>query len=281
MRLIKVTGGLGNQMFIYAFYYHMKKRYPDTYLDLSDMKHYRVHHGYELHEVFDLPADEVCMNRWVKKVVEFLFFATVLERKQPYCAVEVFMRKRFWPLVYFKGFYQSERFFYAVKEEIRALFSFDATKANEKSRRLAVELVSAPCAVSLHVRRGDYATEKHWENLGSICGLNYYRRAIEEMERRLSMPVFYVFSDDLLWVKTYLPLENVVYVDWNKGKDSWQDMWLMSLCRNHVICNSSFSWWGAWLDAHADKLVIAPERWFRHGEASFICPESWIRIPVN
>ena len=82
MRLIKITGGLGNQMFIYAFYLQMKKRFPDTQLDLSDMVHYKVHHGYEMHRVFNLPKIEFCINQILKKVVEFLFFKTVLERKQ-------------------------------------------------------------------------------------------------------------------------------------------------------------------------------------------------------
>ena len=282
MRLIKVTGGLGNQMFIYAFYYHMQKIHPNTCLDLSDMKHYHVHHGYELHKVFaHLPANEICINRVVKKVMEFLFFRTILERKQPYGAVEVFMRKRFWPLVYFKGFYQSELFFAPVAGEIRRLFAFDASKANARSRELAARLAADPRSVSLHVRRGDYATAKHWENLGSVCGLAYYRNALEELGRRVPGAAFYVFSDDVPWAKENLPLPEAVYVDWNKGEDSWQDMWLMSLCRNHVICNSSFSWWGAWLDPHADKVVVAPERWFRNGEAPSICPESWIKVPIN
>ena len=108
MRLIKVTGGLGNQMFIYAFYMQMKKRFPHVYIDLSDMVHYHVHYGYEMNHVFNLPRTEFCMNQTLKKVIEFLFFKTILERKQK-GSMKPYERSYVWPLIYFKGFYQSEK----------------------------------------------------------------------------------------------------------------------------------------------------------------------------
>ena len=100
MRLIKMTGGLGNQMFIYAFYLKMKKLFPHTKIDLSDMMHYHVHHGYEMNRVFALPHVEFCMNRTGKKKLEFLFFKTILERKQK--GLESCWKIYAWPFVYFK-----------------------------------------------------------------------------------------------------------------------------------------------------------------------------------
>ena len=91
----------------------------------------------------------------------------------------------------------------------------------------------------------------------------------------------YVFSDDLEWVKANFDLPDAVYVDWNKGEDSWQDMMLMSRCRHHVICNSTFSWWGAWLNPRKEKIIIAPERWTRDADSREIVPEEWIRVPVK
>ena len=117
MRLIKVTGGLGNQMFIYAFYLRMKKYYPKVRIDLSDMMHYKVHYGYEMHRVFNLPHTEFCINQPLKKVIEFLFFKKIYERKQAPNSLRAFEKKYFWPLLYFKGFYQSERFFADIKDE--------------------------------------------------------------------------------------------------------------------------------------------------------------------
>ena len=101
MRLIKVTGGLGNQMFIYAFYLRMKKYYPKVRIDLSDMMHYKVHYGYEMHRVFKLPHTEFCINQPLKKIIEFLFFKKIYERKQAPNSLRAFEKKYFWPLLYF------------------------------------------------------------------------------------------------------------------------------------------------------------------------------------
>lgn len=103
MRLIKITGGLGNQMFIYAFYLQMKKRFPNIRIDLTDMMHYNIHNGYEMHRVFGLPRIEFCMNQTSKKIIEFLFFKTILERKQ-HDSLRPYTRHYLWPFIYFKGF---------------------------------------------------------------------------------------------------------------------------------------------------------------------------------
>lgn len=280
MRLVKITGGLGNQMFIYAFYLRMKKRFPNTRIDLSDMVHYHVHQGYELHRIFRLPEDEFCINRNLKKVLEFLFFRKIYERKQK-GSLQAYEKSYLWPLLYFKGFYQSERYFADIETEVREAFRFDLAKASAKTCALAREIDSRIDSVSLHIRRGDYLEARHWENTGSVCQLPYYQNAIAEISRRVENPFFYVFSDDMEWVKKNIPLERAVYIDWNHGADNWQDMMLMSHCRHHIICNSTFSWWGAWLDANQDKLVIAPNRWFRHTETPYIYPKDWITVPIE
>lgn len=279
MRLIKMTGGLGNQMFIYAFYLQMKERFPHVYIDLSDMVHYNVHNGYEMHKVFNLPRTEVCMNQPLKKVLEFLFFKTILERKQK--SMDAFSRKRFWPLVYHKGFYQSEKFFSSVKQLVRNTFVFDEKKASEKTKKAMEQIDGDKHAVSIHVRRGDYLQQKNWETSGCVCQLPYYKNAVREMGRLVESPSYYVFSDDISWVKENLPLEKAVYVDWNTGRDSWQDMMLMSHCRHHIICNSTFSWWGAWLNPRPDKHVLVPERWFGHCDAPDIYPEGWKKVSLH
>ena len=148
MRLIKMTGGLGNQMFIYAFYLRMKKRYPKVRIDLSDMVHYHVHHGYEMHRVFNLPHTEFCINQPLKKVIEFLFFKKIYERKQDPNSLRAFEKKYLWPLLYFKGFYQSERFFADIKDEVRKAFTFDSSKVNARSAELLRRLDADANAVS-------------------------------------------------------------------------------------------------------------------------------------
>ena len=101
------------------------------------------------------------------------------------------------------------------------------------------------------------------------------------MNKKVQEPTYYVFSDDIDWVRENLDLPNAFFIDWNKGKDSWQDMMLMSHCRHHIICNSTFSWWGAWLNPHKEKMILAPEKWFKNIETPYIYPEEWIKIPIN
>lgn len=164
-----MTGGLGNQMFIYAFYMKMKRLFPNTRIDLSDMMHYHVHNGYELHRIFQqLPEDEFCMPQKTKKVIEFLFFKTILERKQDLTTLRAFFKRRLWPLVYFKGFYQDERYFKDIEDEVRGAFAFNTALCNEKTQRMLRQLEADEDAVSLHVRRGDYLQPSVWRNTGCV-----------------------------------------------------------------------------------------------------------------
>lgn len=281
MRLIKMTGGLGNQMFIYALYIAMRKRYADTRIDLSDMVHYHVHHGYEMRRVFGLPETELTLNQTFKKVVEFLFFKTVLERKQK-GSLHPYFGKQWWPLVYYKGFYQNERYFSDCADEVHRAFTFDESLCNDRTRAALVDLEREQCAVSLHVRRGDYLLPKNFATSGCVCGMAYYRNALARAAELFPAACFYVFSDDPAWVRDNLSLpEGTRVVDWNTGDDSWQDMLLMSRCRHNVICNSTFSWWGAWLNAHTDKTVIAPDKWYAGADSSSIVPAEWIKVPVG
>lgn len=280
MRLVKITGGLGNQMFIYAMYIGMKKRVGGRVrIDLSDMVHYDAHNGYELRRVFGVPADEFCINRTLKKVIEFLFFKTILERHQR-GSMRPYTRRYVYPLVYFKGFYQNEKYFLDVEDEVRRTFAFNPSLFNAQSRDLSGRLAHDDKAVSLHVRRGDYLQPRFYEQYATVCGPAYYRNAIAEIGRRVEGARYYVFSDDPEWVRANLPIEGATYVDWNTGPDSWQDMMLMSRCRHHIICNSTFSWWGAWLNASREKVVVAPDRWLADTPSDTIVPEAWIKVPT-
>ena len=278
MRLIKMIGGLGNQMFIYAFYLQMRKRFSDTRIDLSDMRHYHAHNGYELDRVFGISDREFCIAKPLKKVLEFLFFKVILERKQNLETMEAFTKSYAYPFLYFKGFYQSERFFKDVEGEVRQAFAFDLNKANAESQTLARQIQENPHAVSLHVRRGDYMDPKFYKRYGTVCSQAYFQRAVEMMLAQVPQAHFYIFSDDVEWVQQNLRLPRATVVSCNRGADSWQDMMLMSLCRHNIICNSTFSWWGAWLNANPEKRVIAPSRWLADVDMPYIIPETWIKV---
>ena len=278
MRLIKMIGGLGNQMFIYAFYLQMRKRFPGTRIDLSDMRHYHAHNGYELDRVFGISDREFCIAKPLKKVLEFLFFKVILERKQNLETMEAFTKSYAYPFLYFKGFYQSERFFKDVEGEVRQAFAFDLNKANAESQTLARQIKENPHAVSLHVRRGDYMEPKFYKRYGTVCSQAYFQRAVEMMLAQVPQAHFYIFSDDVEWVQQNLRLPRATVVSCNRGADSWQDMMLMSLCRHNIICNSTFSWWGAWLNTNPEKRVIAPSRWLADVDMPYIIPETWIKV---
>jgi hypothetical protein len=118
-------------------------------------------------------------------------------------------------------------------------------------------------AVSLHVRRGDYVHNSTNAATYEVCSLDYYRASIRHMAERIQQPKFFIFSDDIAWVKNNLKIDFPHhYVDCNHGEESYNDMRLMSLCQHHIIANSSFSWWGAWLNPNREKIVIAPKNWF-------------------
>lgn len=110
--------------------------------------------------------------------------------------------------------------------------------------------------------------------------MEYYKKAIGMLKKRTQNPTFFFFSDDMERVKTHFSVENAYYIDRNSGPESWQDMYLMSQCKHHIIANSSFSWWGARLNPNQDKMVIAPKQWFakKDLDSSTLIPESWIRL---
>ena len=135
--------------------------------------------------------------------------------------------------------------------------------------------------MSLHVRRGDYGTNPEIKAVHGLLPVEYYDAAMRMMEGRLGKVMYYVFSDDLSWCRTNLRFKGeAVFVDANTGKPGWMDMRLMSACRHHIIANSSFSWWAAWLNPGADKIVAAPRQWFADAALMHddIVPQEWVKV---
>ena len=287
-----VLGGIGNQMFQYAAGRALAlTNSQKLLLDLSDFSDYRLHHGFELSRVFNV----------VTESAETFTVHQLLGWRENYLARKVLRRPQFaglrgktfvveplfnyWPDFfnltgdcYLYGYWQSERYFKAVESVIRQDFTF-REPLKEHNAELALEMATIQ-AVSLHVRRGDYVSDPKNRNVMAICDLEYYRKAISYIAERVDCPVFYIFSDDVPWVKKNLSVAfPCVYVEHNRGAESYRDMQLMSLCQHHVIANSSFSWWGAWLNANPEKIVIAPKHWFRNGnDDGDLIPDEWVRL---
>lgn len=183
--------------------------------------------------------------------------------------------------VYLRGFWQSERYFSDCTDLIRRQFTFSEPD-DSRNREMLELLRKTRTAVSVHIRRGDYVSNagtalKH----GGICPADYYERAIEIFSREEKDPLFVFFSDEPEWVRKNIPRPaRAFYVDWNGGENFFRDMQLMTECSHHIIANSSFSWWGAYLGRNPRKKVIAPSGWFSNGKSSDygIVPDSWQRI---
>lgn len=178
--------------------------------------------------------------------------------------------------VYLVGYFQSEKYFTTIEEQIRKDFTFKSPPGLENEYLL--EKIQSTPSVSLHVRRGDYVLDPRINLHHGVCDLTYYQRAIQEIEKRIKHPHFYVFSDDIPWVQANLKIgHHVDYVSHNQGAQSYEDLRLMSRCRHHIIANSSFSWWGAWLNSKTDKIVIAPGSWTNIKlDFSDLIPSGWV-----
>jgi hypothetical protein len=163
---------------------------------------------------------------------------------------------------YLDGTWQSEAYFSEIANRVRAEFTLrePATEANAIMSRT---ISSNPSAVSLHIRRGDYVIDKATRSIHEVCSEGYYRRALQHVAEAMSKPHIFVFSDDPTWAHENLriPFPTTI-VDHNPPNQGHEDLRLMSLCRHHIIANSSFSWWGAWLCRYPNKIVYAPGRWY-------------------
>jgi hypothetical protein len=180
---------------------------------------------------------------------------------------------------YLQGYWQSERYFSKHAAAIRSDFTFRLPPTGHNTH--LVRAILGSVAVSVHVRRGDYVTNPTALSVLGMCPPDYYFAAIENLQRRVPMARFFAFSDDPQWVTEVLKMRypDLVVVDGNRADDSYNDMRLMSLCHHHIIANSSFSWWGAWLNSRSDKIVIAPQRWFANGvDARHLLPSTWERM---
>lgn len=152
-------------------------------------------------------------------------------------------------------------------------FTFKTNSLNAYTKRLSNEMKSCQ-SVAIHLRRTDYIDIPEF----NTYGLDYYYNAIKYIESICGPCKVFVFSDDIEWCRQNINFADVVFVDGNQGDDYWQDMYLMTQCNHNVIANSTFSWWGAYLNRHEDKIVIAPRQWTTDGDTTGILPSSWIKM---
>lgn len=179
--------------------------------------------------------------------------------------------------IYLDGYWQSEKYF----KDIRNILLQEFTTKNKNEKYLMMlEKIETISAVSLHIRRGDYISNKKLvENYG-VCNLDYYNKAIALITEKLKNPHFFIFSDDINWAKNNLKIKHEHVFVSGTNLESHEELVLMSKCKHNIIANSSFSWWGAWLNENQGKIVIAPKKWFKNESwiPKDIIPETWITL---
>lgn len=292
MIITNVIGGIGNQMFQFA---HGLSISLDTdrplRLDVSEFDNYSLHHGYELSRVFVGPFVTATQSdidgvlgwrgkRYIKKLLARRYFKSIrpnrffIEENLAHSEAAKFNEAP----VYIQGYWQSEKYFIRHELAVREAFIFKNTLDYDNAE--LAERINTSNAVAVHIRRGDYVSNKQTNRIHGLCSIQYFQKAIEEIIKKVEKPSFFIFSDDINWVKKNIVFPKLhVYVENNIGLRSYIDMHLMSLCKHHIISNSSFSWWGAWLKKTAG-FTIAPFPWFAKQTLvdDSLIPDYWTKL---
>lgn len=296
MKIICIGGGLGNQMFQYAFRLNVF-RYQDVYLDITRVSYLNEHNGFELSRIFNV--SEKVITKFLKFKITGPYFY-IGDRDINFYRLLFYLNKRIFRIdlkhidnylddnkvlleynfdesflyllkkkgkpKYFYGTFQSHKYFEDIKEEIKKVYTFPIIKEEDEKNFKVLEDIKDSESVSIHIRRGDYL-KPQWDYL-NICDYDYYKNALNFIKNKLENKdlKFFIFSDDIPWCKEnldFLKDFETNYVDWNKKENSYKDMQLMSECKHNIISNSTFSWWGAYLNKNPNKIVVAPKYWFK------------------
>lgn len=282
MITVRLAGGLGNQMFQYAAGYALAQRLgtsliiDPTAVDLDGKREYQLGALNIEATIAQARAAPTRMTRLLRRLRG--------PRREYFDPGSAFAAT-FFSLpdgVALTGYFQSWRYFDHVDTAIRRHFTL-RSPLSQRGTMLADEIASKPLAVSLHVRRGDYFSPGSIGVHNSV-GLPYYERAIAVLRGLLGAdPHFFLFSDDPAWVRNNISGLGAHTVVEGQHAAPWEDLALMALCQHHIIANSSFSWWGAWLNARAEKWVLAPRQWFtpealRKNNICDLLPPEWITV---
>lgn len=286
MDIVRFKGGLGNQMFQYALIEALRNRgrkvgsslgYYYNHPELRPFVLNTIFKNVYLNEIDESIFIEID-KRW-KKIKENTDLSEEFKKniKERFFYVEesfgiykedVFQTKD----CTFVGYWQTEKYFVNIRNKILNSFRFDVNE--EKLRQLGEHIKYK--YIGIHIRRGDFLSA----DLHNVCSLNYYIEAIEYMNKKYPNSKFIFFSDDIGWVEEHFRGGNILVCKKNffDSYEDWYDMYLMTLCKGNIISNSTFSWWGAWLNKNPEKIVVAPKIWLNGMTGSDIWCDGWIKI---
>ena len=299
MVIVKLTGGLGNQLFQYAAARRLSILHQTTLkLDIAPFEHYRKRKyslaAFHIQEAFATREETTALKGASGRLMSKIVFR-LSQRLKPYYRRSVFREPVARPFdpnilktpkdVYLDGYWQSERYFEDIRDVIRREFTI-RYKQDQKSEEIAEKIANTQ-SVSIHVRRGEYVSNPEINRIHGTCSLEYYEECVRLIAKEIMTPCFFVFSDDPQWTVENLRLDYptdfapTLSFTHNDPTRSYENLlWLMSMCKHNITANSSFSWWGAWLNANPNKIVLAPRRWY--DDTSFdtrdLFPAGWIKV---
>ncbi|MFN4144606.1 MAG: alpha-1,2-fucosyltransferase [Runella sp.] len=270
MIIVKLRGGLGNQLFQYALGRRLSLEYQtNLLLDTSALGRF----SWWTYRVYSLDAFSMKAEMISKAILQKSKWAYFKESHFHFDPQVLTLR----PPIYLDGYWQSERYF----EPISNLLRQDLTlrkPLSDMGLQMEHHIKTQSQSVAIHLRRGDYTRFSLANRFLKPCPLEYYEKAVCFLATQMtSEATFFVFSDDIPWAKKYFKwLKQVYFVE---GLTAIEDLWLLSLCNHQIISNSTFGWWGAWLNPNPYKTVIAPQKWFSRGDhnTNDLIPSAWIK----
>lgn len=296
MILFKFAGGLGNQMFQFAMFTALREKlsYSNVLAEVSFYcstkeapklaveKAYGIKIPYSKISSMNFPVANKLTHRFIYSGIRLISKTGVLQkvRDDNHYKPSVFdlnIKENY----LFEGYWADQRYFFDIREKLYDIFD-PGLPTDEKNISVLDEILNSD-SVSVHIRRGDYLKSDTFINLSES---DYYQKSIEHVSSNLQQPKYFVFSDDINWCKERfeeLNISNVVFVDHNSGDKAFWDIYLMSKCKANILANSTFSWWGGWLNQNEDKIIVCPARLFKSIKRNDLIvpqfyPESWVKI---
>jgi len=294
MIIVRLTDGLGNQMFQYALGRKLAYLYS-TDLKL-DTNWYQGKEEYQQKRKYSLDCFNIQGEIATQQDLDFFFQKNpvhsinsqirtffnlprykLIKNEQEYFTFDstVFECPR---NTYLKGYWQTEKYFADIRGIL--LKDFSLKVAINPNCSWFIKEIKNSNSVSIHIRRGDYVSDSKLNTIHGVCSLEYYQTSIQHIKTHINQPHFFIFSDDPQWVKDNLLIEDkTTFVSGNNLAD-YEDLFLMSLCQHNIIANSSFSWWSAWLNNNPDKIVCNPQQWFaiKSRNTQDLIPENWLKF---
>jgi hypothetical protein len=295
MVITKLSGGLGNQMFQYAAGKALATKWNEQLLiDTSlfsvqyanvDKRAYALHIFKNIKPVFSktfLSGGFYMHSRWDNRIRKIFGARPRKVLREEAHSFNPFFDEIAAPVL-LEGYWQTEKYFKPFEDIIRHDFEFSGFEESDKNNPILKDILMNE-SVSVHVRRGDYVKYGTENKFYGVCDIAYFQKAIQYFLPTTNNLKFYFFSEDAEWIESNLMRSELSasIVTGNYGDESWKDMYLMSQCKHHIIANSSFSWWGAWLNNNPGKKVVSPAKWFRTDDPFYepndVVPGNWVRM---